>query len=253
MAVKIKWKRLHLALVIALACFIGSINLFPANGDTLIFTKTGQLHSADYEDIFINGNYAYCATRKNGIDVIDISSPSKPQIIANYDCSGFICAKGKYAYSADMSTGFRILDVSNPLAPAAVGTCNLSGEPYDEVTSIYVDGNYAYVTLLYSGLTVVDMSNMQAPIVAGSFTYESPCRSSDCDDPISAYKVVVSGNYAYLADFVLGLLVVDVSDPAKPRQAEWQNLGCNIYDLRVKGQKLGTGRSESWYFTAIAP
>lgn len=242
MSMNHKSNMLCFTLMTVLGYFVLSVFLFPAGGDSLILTKTGQMSVADYVDIQISGNYAYCSTKLSGIDVIDISSPSEPRIAATYGGPGVFYINGNYAYTADTSNGFRIQDISNPLAPVSMGSCKLSGEqPYDEATSVFVEGNYAYVTLLNTGLVIIDISSKQKPSVVGTFEYEYPCDdvlNSECDDPISAYNVVVKGNYAYMVDFVLGLLVVDVSDPANPQQVWWQDLKCNLYDLTIDGDHL---------------
>lgn len=44
-----------------------------------------------------------------------------------------------------------------------------------------------------------------------------------CNTPGGARGVVVSGNYAYIADHVGGLLVIDISDPSNPHEVGSSN------------------------------
>ncbi len=48
-------------------------------------TKIGEWGTGYYYDTFIQGNYAYCAASRAGLDIIDITNPSFPKKVGNYD------------------------------------------------------------------------------------------------------------------------------------------------------------------------
>ena len=70
-----------------------------------------------------------------------------------------------------------------------------------------VAGHYAYV-VDGNGLRVVDVMNPDAPTVVGF-----------CDMPGSSHGVAAAGNYAHVADGGGGLRVIDVTNPAEPKEA----------------------------------
>src|SRR5262249_19957720 len=51
------------------------------------------------------------------------------------------------------------------------------------------------------------------------------------------WNVAVSGNYAYVADDVSGLQVIDVSDPTQPRRVGG-NSAFDAFDITVAGNKV---------------
>jgi len=46
------------------------------NASNLTITKVGEWGTGIYMDVFISGNYAYCAADGAGLDIIDISDPA---------------------------------------------------------------------------------------------------------------------------------------------------------------------------------
>ncbi len=111
---------------------------------------------------------------------------------------------------------------------------------------VAVSGSYAYVADRTSGLRVIDISNPASPILSRYLRhFQCPGRrgqrllrlrggrgfrpagdrhlQSRLTDPqghlrhhSSASGVAVSGSYAYVADGVSGLRVIDISNPASP-------------------------------------
>ncbi|MBN2401062.1 MAG: hypothetical protein JXN64_01560 [Spirochaetes bacterium] len=59
-----------------------------------------------------------------------------------------------------------------------------------------------------NGLVIVNVSDLSNITEAGHLDTDS-----------YAFGVVVSGKYAYMADYQNGLVIADVSDPANPTQA----------------------------------
>jgi hypothetical protein len=85
-------------------------------------------------------------------------------------------------------------------SPAALAFLPLPGFE----NAVDVAGSYAFVAAGSAGLIVVDVTNLQAPVIAAQLA-----------TPGAAYDVRVAGSVAYVAQAV-GLLVVDVTDPAHP-------------------------------------
>jgi hypothetical protein len=85
------------------------------------------------------------------------------------------------------------------------------------IAAIATQGSYAYVAA-GSQLVIVNIADPQHPAKVGALSFNY------ADKPLRAFCVVVSGSYAYLGvgDFVDskfgGLRVVDISDPAQPKE-----------------------------------
>lgn len=81
-------------------------------------------------------------------------------------------------------------------------------------------GNGAY-------LEIVDFSNPVRPIELGKAAV--PTRIND---------IVVSGNYAYLANFYAGLQVIDLSDPAQPQPVGSLDVGQSFKAIAINGKYI---------------
>jgi len=195
-------KRMVIGLLIVVFGFSTGITI----GQSVTLTKVGEWGTAPYLDVFVQGNYAYCATGKAGLEIIDITSLADPVKAGRCDTPGYavdVYVSGNYAYIGDDEQGLQIIDVSNPAAPTPVGNYPTTGSAYDVVVS----GNHAYVTDTGGKLLILDISNPASPTLTGSYnTYGAPS------------SVRLKGNYAYLQDLSDGLHIIDISVPTAPTQ-----------------------------------
>lgn len=112
------------------------------------------------------------------------------------DC---IAIEGDVAYVLGYYySGLEIIDISDLESPF-----RLTYYPCNSAQSIAVVGNRAY--LAGAGLEILDVTNPQQPIPLGS-----------CAVP--GGDIIISGNYAYVADYSSGLYIVDISDSNNPIQ-----------------------------------
>ncbi|HBY94258.1 MAG TPA: hypothetical protein DEP84_09895, partial [Chloroflexi bacterium] len=121
-----------------------------------------------------------------------------------------------------------------------VGAYGPPGPTYD----VAVAGNYAYVAAQWAGLRVVDVSNPASPREVGA-----------SDNPGDAWDVAVAvaGNYAYVVHYVYetnmirdsGLRVVDVSNPASPREVGIVDTPGQSHDVAVAGSYAYVADGES--------
>lgn len=158
--------------------------------------------------IYVSEPYAYVACEMNGLVVLNVSNPSNPIKIGQFNESGnaysvssrHIFVSGEFAYLTDTRDGLYIINISNPTAPVEVGHFDDGGG----ATSLFVYGSYAYITRS-DGLEIIDISNSSAPIKVGHF-----------NESIGAMDVYVVGSYAYVVGFNHGFKIVQISDPANP-------------------------------------
>ena len=100
---------------------------------SLTVTKAGEWGTGAYADVFIQGNYAYCAAVEAGLDIIEISSTSDPSKVGNYDTPGSawdVFVSGSFAYVADEGS-LQIINISNPASPTLAGTYQFTPGPGD--------------------------------------------------------------------------------------------------------------------------
>jgi hypothetical protein len=170
----------------------------------LKITRMGEWGSGQYRDVFVQGNYAYCAATYSGLHIIDIGDASRPRKVGHYDaCRNAIgvYTNGNYSYVLDEEMGLLIIDISSPSAPHRVGFyANLNLDHFKGY--IHVGGEYAYIVDL-DGLHVIDVSTSSTPLRVGY----SPLKGM--------YGLMVNDRRAY-ASYKFGFYIFDVSNPLEP-------------------------------------
>ncbi len=106
------------------------------NNATPTSTKDLLNSSADANDIYVNGNYAYMVTENNSSGsefyILNIADPKNPSQISSLNISSAVTAvavQGNYAYLATRgdSSELRVINISNINNPSIATTVNLSG------------------------------------------------------------------------------------------------------------------------------
>lgn len=171
-------------------------------------------------DVAVSGNYAYIAYGWSGLVVVDVTNPSNPTYVENWEDPDNIywfdgiCIVGNYAYLTSDGR-FYILDISNPADPTLVGF--IRGDWY---LGLDISNGFAYLSALQTGLRVINISDPAHPTPAGSFDTYGPLKD-----------VAVSGNYAYTACMAGGLGIVDISNPSAPHvTGRW-----SYYNFQIGG------------------
>jgi len=116
-----------------------------------------------------------------------------------------ITVAGDYAYVVDLRTGFFIYNVSDPVRPRLTGVWDGRG---DWCYNVVVDGATAYV-VVPRAIFAVDVSDPSNPQTIGVFRGQAGIMT----------RASLRGDYLVVADESVGLLVVDVSNPADMRLA----------------------------------
>ena len=110
-----------------------------------------------------DGDYVY-AVNQSGLEVIDFSNPSNPQIVGSNSNVTFslqsgtesdVALQGNILYTTNPITGLKLVDVANPSAPTVIGELMTGGDPSD----VAVDGTTAYIADGLGGLKVMDVSD----------------------------------------------------------------------------------------------
>jgi len=174
------------------------------------------------KDVYIQGNYAYCACDREGLIILDITDPTDPIEVGRLDTPGIaeaVWVGDTLAYIADWNGGLRIIDVSNPSTPTEIGTTYVGEMAMD----VMVRENYAYIGTRGSGMKIVDISDPYSPycFVIPTFSTSQVVRS-----------IVFSDDYAFITGnpYVSGSIwVVDVTDPPSTYQVEHHGFEDVIY------------------------
>ncbi len=170
------------------------------------FNTTG--HSVNV-NLSTDGSIAYVADTHKGLQIIDISNPSMPSLIGNYDTyyalKVCVSTDNKFAYVADSSGGLLVIDISNPSTPSLVTSYTTPDNALD--VSLSKDNTIAYVTSGRGGLQIFDINDPKMPKLIGTYNV-----------PLAARSVTLSadGNIAYMTDDSNVLLILDISNPVVP-------------------------------------
>ena len=269
-----KWRRAVLAFVCTVG--INSCTIGRCNGELV---KVGHLKTNLANDVAVDGKYAYIADGDEGLKIVDITNPKKPKLVGVYippGRAGGVAVSGNYAYLAADEDGLRIIDVSKKNAPVEVAKYSPSGAEKNniEAYAIKLSGHYAYVAEIIDyttgGMRIIDINNPTSPKEVSSLRLDikNPNLESILDffrkgglydeDSLkkerqrfeklttSSYGLAVFGNYAYLAAECAGIRVIDVSNPAIPKEVGFclppeqtdgiESTVFGAYDVAVSGK-----------------
>ncbi len=154
------------------------------------------------------GNYAYVATVKEGLNIVNISNPVHPVKsgkMEGFHISDQVIANGHLYTISTQDAKFRIFDLSDSLHPILQGQVSVP-----HVVKLVVDGTYAYISCSHgsglndNGLRIIDVSDATKPLEAGYF------RTTN-----RTYSTVLHDDYAYLGTEA-GMIIVDISTKNAP-------------------------------------
>ena len=164
-------------------------------------------------DIKVRGDYAYLAADGAGLLIVDVKAPAYPQLISRLDFSGdakdLTLYRG-YALIAAADRGLVVADISLAKEPRLITQVNTAA-PAQGISGS-TDGRLAVLALGNAGIQVFNTELLNAPRSVAHMQASSGQALSGGD----VRDVDLENNIAYLADYNLGLVVVDISTPAAP-------------------------------------
>jgi len=162
------------------------------------------------KNVAIYGTKALVADHMSGVDYLDISNPAQPKKLGSFFLDGYardVVAAGPLAFAVDSPSGLYVLDLDRPdPIESAVGSLQSASTPsFVEISEPSTSPRL--VCIVGAGLLqFYDVSNPATPTKLS--TLKTPGR------PIRA---TFKGKFAYVADGVEGLQVVDLSAPTAPK------------------------------------
>lgn len=181
-----------------------------------------------YLDMAFNGNFAFFSGGPKKFQIVDITSPSAPKVISQYNTPGTpmgiaISADGNTAYVADREFGLQIIDIRNKTAPALLaGYSNYITNPGTQNDiALSADGNTVFI-VQDKNLYIFDVHIKTAPVQISSYDFGSAC-----------YEIALQNNYAYVAAGTSGIQVLDISNLVYPVLVGIQDTPYNANSLAL--------------------
>lgn len=199
-------------------------------GTPTIVTHLGTLSGTEPPNVhtlFIEGDRLYLANIDLGLEIYDLSNPAQPvrlgQVRTPAGPDAFLhdlSVRGDRAYLNFWGAGMQIVDVSNPAQPRVLGTFADYGETTSHsnwVTTVGPRSIAAHGDEQWgSHLRLVDVTE-------GSPTFLDQLGEWETRPAVSAHNIMAFGSTVYLAYYQDGVRLVDISNPAAPRQVAHYN------------------------------
>ena len=169
---------------------------FNISGGTLSYAGQSANLIAGANNMVVSGNQIYIAGGNSGLRIANISTPSSPSLLGQYNDSGlfaqyFSCAVTGQSLSAPLGA-FSVFDVTQPIAPALAATLNAGGSPV-------VAGNgvaYCANATANSGVQIINVANPASPQLLASIP-----NTVISGGNISGGDMQLSGNMLYVAGY----------------------------------------------------
>ena len=155
-------------------------------------------------DIYVDDEFAYVAQAWNGLAIIDIYYPDYPMKSLQYDELGWIWGVKKFGDNLILAAEdyMHVVDVTNPYNPEQIGNFT---RPNANYWGVEIQNNHGFF-ICDEGFDIIDLTDLLEPVKVGQFfTYEDP------------HTLKVDGQYVYLIDGNLGLMVCDTENIVHPR------------------------------------
>lgn len=180
----------------------------PASPIELGRMGVGFTRSYEINSITTEGQYAFAAIEGHGIQAIDISDPTRPQIVDSLYKNALTSNVG-YSISASQgilyaayNSGLWVLNASRPNSLSEESFFIAGG---NGPLGVAVDSHYAYVAVGSAGLAVLDITDPIHVVRIGAIMV-----------PGTAISVAVDSNYAYVgADSVS---IINISNRSSPQR-----------------------------------
>ena len=121
-----------------------------------------EWRAMDPAEILIEGTRAYVLHDGFAVSVLDLSNPTAPELLGQFDLPGEDCwslAVKDEIMLVDSDWRLFIGDVSDPLAPDELSELDMGGK----IGNILIRGERAYVSVVALGMLVVDISDPSDP------------------------------------------------------------------------------------------
>ena len=161
--------------------------------------------------------------------VLDISNPSKPEIVGEYLTEGYIYdikIKNSVAFVC-IGNGLLIIDISNPTVPEKISEISIGGV----AISLALDDSLVYVTTFSGIMWVVDISDLSNPVRRGGIPAGG--EMAYCVEAKDGYVYVGSPEYPPIS-------IVNANNPDTLSAVDFE-VGGLAYSAKIKDTLLFIG------------
>jgi len=177
-------------------------------------TRVGIYNRSGCNSVIVSGSIAYIAWGTcedygcwGGFQVVDVSEPSDPVLIAFYDMADEVSGvyiSGNHAYVSATNSGLLIFDITNPGDPYIVGEIETPGQSHD----VCISDDFAFVADDQAGLEVIDVSDSYNPEIIANY-----------DILWSVKDVFLADDLIYVTD-VSSMTILRFNPPTRIEDAE---------------------------------
>ena len=159
----------------------------------------------------VKNNLVFLADSVGGFKIIDVSIPDAPKIISMFGSTyqgsiEDVIVDGTTAFLADYRAGFIVVDISDLKNPMLVSETRTTGMAKGVFRIETGQDKTPYVLVAdYKDIKVMDISDISKPIIAGNY-----------DNLKNAVSITASGSKAFVADYNLGIVQLDITEITKP-------------------------------------
>ncbi|MCI0541910.1 MAG: hypothetical protein L0Z50_42480, partial [Verrucomicrobiales bacterium] len=223
----------------------------------------------------VSDGFVYLVANTSSLYVVDVHDPARPELVSRSEVGkngNAIVVRDGIAFIADGANGLVVVDVQDARHPFPVNTFNTGGY----ADRIYLQGPVAYIAQGTDGFAAIDLSNPGAPRKVGNYSqgqvddlavlgslvlatgYEDVLQIVDVSDPgqparvgnvhipgANAAGVAVAASHAFVGARWLGLLAIDMRNPAKPILADSYRMDGFSTDLDVVNNRVYLADSEA--------
>lgn len=202
------------------------------------FDNSGQARS-----IVVENGFVYVADGSFGLQILSVTPDNKLNAVSSYNVSPEgraygVVKNGDYVYLAARKDGLVVVDVSNP-ANLQSNLSIVEPDPADalnkviEPSFLQLQGDKLYVSA-GNYFLIYDVSDSSTPTEIGRYRASSPNQ-----------RVLVSGNYAYIAGYNKGLRILDITNPANPQLTSETTVAYNVRAIEKVGNTVFLGGDDS--------
>jgi len=162
------------------------------------------IFAGEPSSVHVSGNMGVLAEGLTGIDVINLSDITSPQLLRKFEKTGVnfydVLINDSNIYCAT-SEGLEVVSITDPQNPV-----NLSSLSLGEAYAIDLKGSVGYLVSSSGRLRTIDLSDPANPTQLDSLVIGDTC-----------YDLSIESNYAYVSFKSTGdqgFAVVDISDPS---------------------------------------
>jgi hypothetical protein len=209
--------------------------------------------------IFVSRSLAFVSAHGAGLFIYDCSAPRRPKYLSKFSMpynpgeypraaqktllenhTWGVKTRGNFAYVCDDVAGVRVVDITDIRHPKQISRFMHGKGLEGFCNDVVIDGNYMYLAYDFGYLVIVDISDKKHPKEVGYFnpngnkTWRQSRRIS--------IRLVKVKDLVYAAQSRDGgVAVINVKDPANPREIFFYEANGSVWGIALANGKLYTG------------